>query len=473
MSIRAKRDASGKVTGYTADVTITDPVSRKKTRGKATYRTRDDARKGEREIEAAIRAGTWLRRGDKPPTAPPTLAEFRDAYKANYSRTVGALTLSHRMGNYDSRILPFFGTTRTVAELATEGEVLKFRDHLLEEGLERNTINAILGALGTVFAQAKSLGHITAKPPAGILSAKDWGRLRRESAPEIEVHSEEEFSELLQAADSPLSLCILLLAGDCGLRRGEILALDCERIRWGRWGHGGLNVSRQMLNGKGAPPKHGLVRDVPLSERAAEALKVLVGGRRTGPALLSHVGTRLYAELYYTVLKRAYALAGITYRNPHALRHTAISRLANTPGMALPWVQQIAGHRDIKTTMGYVHGATAHLGEAMAMAEARTRRVLEGVASGEGRTVSGSADFHSDLGDLRPGEGENESVSATSAATPGNTPESEFTLGRLSLPGNAQEYLARVPSAYLGEGALWVWGDRAMLEEMLKEEADR
>lgn len=474
MSIRAKRDAAGKVTGYTADVTVTDPVTRKKTRGKATYRTRDDARKGEREIEAAIRNGTWLRRGEKPPEAPPTLSEFRSTYRLAYARGVTALTLDHRLGSYDNWILPFFGDKRPLPELATEAEVLRFRDHLLARGLGRNTINAILGALGTVFSEAKAAGHIPGKPPACVLSAKDWGRVKRESPEEeIEVHTEEEFSELLRAAraDGPLALGILLLGGDCGLRRGEILALNVERIRWGRWGHGGLHVARQIIAGKEGPPKHGLVRDVPLSERAAEAMKALVGARRSGPALLSHVRTRLYAELYYTTIRRVYQAAGIPYQNPHILRHTAISRLANTPGLPLPWVQQIAGHRDIKTTMGYVHGQAEHLGEAMALAEARTRRVLQAGQAGESRTVSGPAEVFSNLGDVGPGAGDSSEVSHASLSSHENSTESQFTPVRPGSLKDALDRLARVPSAYQGEGALYAFGDRLLLEEILQGES--
>ncbi len=53
------------------------------------------------------------------------------------------------------------------------------------------------------------------------------------------------------------------------------------------------------------------------------------------------------------------ALAGVREIHFHSLRHTCLTNLANGFGMdkplPLPQVQLIAGHREISTTMRYVH----------------------------------------------------------------------------------------------------------------------
>ena len=53
------------------------------------------------------------------------------------------------------------------------------------------------------------------------------------------------------------------------------------------------------------------------------------------------------------------AKAGVREIHFHSLRHTCLTNLANGYGMdaplPLPQVQKIAGHKDIATTMRYVH----------------------------------------------------------------------------------------------------------------------
>lgn len=51
-------------------------------------------------------------------------------------------------------------------------------------------------------------------------------------------------------------------------------------------------------------------------------------------------------------------LAGIREVSVHVLRHTAITRLIEQ-GVPVPVVKDIAGHSDIRTTMGYVHLANS------------------------------------------------------------------------------------------------------------------
>jgi integrase len=45
----------------------------------------------------------------------------------------------------------------------------------------------------------------------------------------------------------------------------------------------------------------------------------------------------------------------------HTCRHTCASRLAQTPGINLPFVRQWLGHKSIQTTMRYAHLAPSTL----------------------------------------------------------------------------------------------------------------
>ena len=66
------------------------------------------------------------------------------------------------------------------------------------------------------------------------------------------------------------------------------------------------------------------------------------------------------------VLQSAVKRAGIAHATPHALRHTGITEGVHAPGANVVDISHIAGHKDLRTTMGYVHTATPRLHEAAA-----------------------------------------------------------------------------------------------------------
>ena len=58
--------------------------------------------------------------------------------------------------------------------------------------------------------------------------------------------------------------------------------------------------------------------------------------------------------------------AGIAHATPHCLRHTAITEGVHAPDANVVDISQIAGHKDLRTTMGYVHTSTQRLHDAVA-----------------------------------------------------------------------------------------------------------
>lgn len=153
----------------------------------------------------------------------------------------------------------------------------------------------------------------------------------------------------------------------CGLRSGEVLALDVADVDIGaRW----LRVS-----GKG-----GTERRVPLDVDVAGAIQTYLLAER--PATAS---TRLFIvakgptrgqPLTAAGLRRIFRyhrdLTGITAARPHALRHTFGSALAEA-GVDLAVMQALLGHAHIDTTARYVHLAPAHVKAEFDAARARQR----------------------------------------------------------------------------------------------------
>lgn len=146
--------------------------------------------------------------------------------------------------------------------------------------------------------------------------------------------------------DYAMALCMAELA----LRTGEVASLNLESINWRQ---GTLAV-------RGT--KSGRDRILPLCQSTGEAITAYLteGGRpaSTSRALfLRHrapVGVRVTNGVVRGAIRRACASAEIVppRAGPHALRHTAATRMVNR-GAALSDVADILGHASIETTRIY------------------------------------------------------------------------------------------------------------------------
>jgi integrase/recombinase XerD len=141
----------------------------------------------------------------------------------------------------------------------------------------------------------------------------------------------------------------------CGLRAGEVLALDVRDVDiGGRW----LRVS-----GKGSKERRvpldvdvaGVIQTYLLAERPetlTSRLFVVAKGPSRGQPL-TPAGLR-------TVFRYHRAAAGVPGGHPHALRHTFGTALAEA-GVDLAVMAALLGHAHIDTTARYIHLAPAHV----------------------------------------------------------------------------------------------------------------
>jgi integrase len=141
----------------------------------------------------------------------------------------------------------------------------------------------------------------------------------------------------------------------CGLRSGEVLALDVGDVDVGsRW----LRVS-----GKGAKERRvpldvdvaGVIQTYLLAERPATSsprLFIVAKGPNRGRPLTA-AGLRTIFRYHRTV-------ADVPAGHPHALRHTFGTALAEA-GVDLAVMQALLGHAHVDTTARYVHLAPAHV----------------------------------------------------------------------------------------------------------------
>jgi integrase len=131
--------------------------------------------------------------------------------------------------------------------------------------LSLKTRNNVLAVLSKVLRNAEEVDLIDRVPKI---------RSYRCEKPEIETWDFEEWSRLLEGARrvGPWLLVAALLAGDAGLRLGEVLALQWEDVDLIA---GRLTVTRQLRKGIEGTPKGGRRRSVPMTASLISVLKSL------------------------------------------------------------------------------------------------------------------------------------------------------------------------------------------------------
>ena len=148
---------------------------------------------------------------------------------------------------------------------------------------------------------------------------------------------------------------IILLSFKAGLRAGEIAAL--------RW--------RMVLDANGCVgpyielparyAKKGSGRRIPLSPELVIALKALPNRERNwdGPVIRSARGKHMTPKAVVNWFSALYRSLGLEGCSSHSGRRTFVTRAARLiakTGGSLRDVQQLAGHRSIQTTQGYIEG---------------------------------------------------------------------------------------------------------------------
>lgn len=116
-----------------------------------------------------------------------------------------------------------------------------------------------------------------------------------------------------------------------------------------------VHINTTVWQGQRTLPKGGEPRTVPMSSRLFAALQA-VG--LTRPDVIRrdsvHGQGQCTPDTIANLIERAARAAGLGHVHAHVLRHTFATRLLSR-GVDVRTVQQLMGHRDIKTTLTYLH----------------------------------------------------------------------------------------------------------------------
>lgn len=196
------------------------------------------------------------------------------------------------------------------------------------------------------------------------------------------------YEALVEAAHElgPQHVVVVLLLGEAGLRKGEALGVTVDGARRAV-ATGSLKIELQRVRVLPreplvvCSPKGGRVRDVPVSPRLRDALRVLTEGRGPGWLLVApRSGEPATDATVRDQLGTCQARVGVDRAGPHVLRHTTATHLL-AAGVDLGSVQRILGHAHVSTTEVYLHALPDQVSRAAAAVE-RWRAGAAPVTSG-------------------------------------------------------------------------------------------
>jgi len=238
------------------------------------------------------------------------------------------------------------------------GLLTQIQSELLSSGIKPATVNRDLQSVKAVLSFSTKQRRIPFNPTAGF-----------EKLPEVGANANfwerEEAQSFLAFTDRKYSFgtkkrwiyVVYLLALNTGLRAGETWGLQPQDVK-----QDGevLHIQRQfdLVKREFRSTKGKESRCVPCNDLLRKELDALVAENRISlkrSIFRTMNGTPI---CHRNFIKRMFEIDVREWRGKrirfHDLRHTAITLMIGD-GLDVKTVQEIAGHKDVKTTMNYVH----------------------------------------------------------------------------------------------------------------------
>jgi integrase len=379
MTIKVRRWTKGKRMGFEVDIRFTYPDGTPfRRRVKAPVESRSAARRwGEaRERELLLRPSPVLPAPppQELPKEVPTLRVFGPRFIEGYARAnkqkASGVHAKERI--LDNHLYPALGDRRLDA--ISDEDVQHIKAKLSHRSAK--TINNVLLVLSRVLRIAVRW-KVTDRMPCTIECLKT-------AKPTPAFYEFDHYERLTEAAAKVelRTLVVVLLGGDAGLRRGEMLGLRWSDVDFHRRQ---LVVAQGVWEGKDPKglcpgrhritdlPKGGRERVVPMTDALFDALRRF---RHLRGDLVLYADSGRPATSYQLRIWLAQAQRRAGLRSTgglHVLRHTFCSHLAMR-GAPVKAIQELAGHSDLSTTLRYMHLSPAARQEAIALLNERRPR---------------------------------------------------------------------------------------------------
>jgi excisionase family DNA binding protein len=236
-------------------------------------------------------------------------------------------------------LVPFFGNMR-LSEI-TRQNVEQYSSRRVEEGVKKSTVNRELAVLRKMMFKAIDWGRLDQNP----VQKEDF--FQGEEQSKERVLTPDEQIRLLQASAASLKP-ILITALNTGMRRGEILGLEWERV----------DLKNRKITLACTNTKNKKRREIPINEELFSLLATLRAGANGSQYVFPNPFTGRPLLDAKCAFYRACKRAGIKGLRFHDLRHTFASRLS-ARGVDLNTIRELLGHGSIRMTQRYLHSNQA------------------------------------------------------------------------------------------------------------------
>ncbi|HWG89365.1 MAG TPA: tyrosine-type recombinase/integrase [Candidatus Thermoplasmatota archaeon] len=227
------------------------------------------------------------------PRAQALLEEFRADLLAQALEARSAQTYCQRVGQF----LSFLG--ETPVEAVTQDTLKAFLGELRRRRLEANTVMRYFVSVGSLFVFLEAEGRVPANP-VPTFRRRYLRALKRDAGKnEIAVRqllSVEDMRRLVHSLADVRDRAVLVVLAKCGVRAGELVAMDVEDINW-KEGSIRLKKKRKRSN-----------RIVFFDDEAARTLKRWLALRKArgapdkGPLFVGDQGRRLHRNAFHEIL---------------------------------------------------------------------------------------------------------------------------------------------------------------------------
>lgn len=270
-------------------------------------------------------------------------------------KEMGGKDFANNQQHLRSHLVPYFGDMRI--DVISTFTVQKFQKHCRQKGLSESTINRILATYRRMSRRLVEWNKVPAHLP--------MVKLRKEDNRRTHIISPEEEEKLLSAAlaDSNSYIWLFIKMGlATALRHSEILGARFDNF----------DPAQRRLRVK---VKGGKWRKQPLTRGITE---ILIQEREMANDsdgwIFPNPTTRTgHMDRIVKAFRRTVTRAGLnpTVVTPHTMRHSAITRLAQT-GADIKTIQEFSGHESLEMVMRYTHAQDAVVDSALDRMEGGT-----------------------------------------------------------------------------------------------------
>lgn len=278
---------------------------------------------------------------------------FTELYESAVAGRISKLTYNQYEGTWRNHLCDAFGHLYLAA--IDSAAIRRFTSRKLADGLAPITVNNLMTPLSAMLTDAVSEGLIATNAARQPSRARHGGSRRAslyvEAKRATPAHFEPDEARALLAATPEPHRAMVLAALTTGFRRGELLGLRWEDIRWA---DRRIDLRGQLQEREYVGCKYNSEREVVLYS----GLALELGPRRRAEGYVFTDDGQPWRNQgpERAFLRDAYDCCGL--RRPgkmwHVLRHTYASILANH-GVQEQVVERLMGHKRKSTTSIYTH----------------------------------------------------------------------------------------------------------------------